>query len=131
MKVVLDNNITKYWLLVCIYAAFIFILSSMSHPPSPPGTSNIPSFEIIEHLFLYFGFGLVLYLAMNHSNNHFFRKYRIQMTVLIGTLYGITDEIHQLFVPFREASVLDVVVDGCGVVLALSLILLIDHVKNS
>lgn len=130
MRVVLDNNITKYWLLVCIYAALIFILSSMSHPPSPPGTSNIPSFEIIEHLFLYFGFGLVLYLAMNHSNNPFFRKYRIQMTVLIGTLYGITDEVHQLFVPFREGSVLDVVVDGCGVALAQALIVLINRLKK-
>ncbi len=131
MRVILNNNCTKYWLVVCIYAAFIFILSSISHPPSPPGISNIPFFEKIEHLFLYFGFGLVLYLAMNHSNNPFFQKYRIQMTLLIGTLYGITDEIHQFFVPCRDASALDVIINGCGVVLALSLILLIDHVKNS
>lgn len=131
VRIILNNNIIKYWLPVCIYASFIFFLSSISHPPQPPGISNIPFFEKIEHLFLYFGFGLILYTAINHSNNLFFRKFPTQMSIFIGTLYGITDEIHQFFVPYRDTSALDAVIDGCGVVLAQALIVLIGHLKKS
>jgi hypothetical protein len=34
--------------------------------------------------------------------------------VLITTLYGVTDECHQVFVPTRSAEVLDVVADAVG-----------------
>lgn len=131
MKVALNNNIIKYGLPVCIYALFIFILSSMSYPPSPSRISNILFLEKLEHLFLYFGFGLILYIAINNSNNLFFQKFSAQISILIGTVYGITDEIHQFFVPCRDASVLDVIVDGCGVALAQALIILIGRLKKS
>ena len=32
----------------------------------------------------------------------------------IGTLYGISDEVHQLFVENRHAAVLDVIADFTG-----------------
>ena len=32
----------------------------------------------------------------------------------LAFLYGLTDEIHQAFVPGREASALDVMADGAG-----------------
>lgn len=34
---------------------------------------------------------------------------------LIGVLYAVTDEIHQLFVPGRAGQIRDVVIDACGV----------------
>jgi VanZ family protein len=36
------------------------------------------------------------------------------LTVLIATLYGVTDEYHQTFVPSRSAEGLDVVADAVG-----------------
>jgi len=38
--------------------------------------------------------------------------------VLIGTLYGISDEIHQFFVPFRSPSATDLLADFLGLILA-------------
>ena len=34
--------------------------------------------------------------------------------VLLATLFGVTDEIHQYFVPGRQADVFDVVADAVG-----------------
>ena len=33
---------------------------------------------------------------------------------MVGMFYGMTDELHQYFVPERNGSVLDVVADGVG-----------------
>ena len=37
------------------------------------------------------------------------------MPWLIGTVYAITDEIHQLFVPERACAFMDMCIDACGV----------------
>ncbi len=36
------------------------------------------------------------------------------MTVLITFLYGVSDELHQWFVPGRHADGIDVLADGLG-----------------
>jgi len=36
------------------------------------------------------------------------------LSVVSASLYGISDEIHQSFVPFREAEVADVIADMLG-----------------
>ena len=46
----------------------------------------------------------------------------ISLTLLIVVLYAASDEFHQLFVPSREASVRDVLIDSFGAILALILI---------
>jgi VanZ family protein len=33
---------------------------------------------------------------------------------ILASIYGITDEIHQSFVPMRDTSVFDVFADGLG-----------------
>ena len=33
---------------------------------------------------------------------------------IIGTLYAVTDEVHQYFVPGRSCELRDVVIDACG-----------------
>jgi hypothetical protein len=38
-------------------------------------------------------------------------------TVLLTTLYGLSDEIHQVFIPGRNASVYDLLADAAGALL--------------
>jgi VanZ family protein len=38
------------------------------------------------------------------------------LSVVSASLYGISDEIHQSFVPFRDAEVADVIADILGAV---------------
>ena len=46
----------------------------------------------------------------------------------IGTLYAVTDEIHQAFVPGRSCELRDVLIDSCGV---LAGVLIIWHLQCS
>ena len=46
------------------------------------------------------------------------KKYPATITVLIASLYGLFDEIHQMFVPGRSAEFLDWLADFSGSLLA-------------
>ena len=100
-----------YWLPLFLYCLLIYIQSAN---PSP---EQIPSFPLIDKVLHFFAYGIMGIL--------FYRAYRtlriknnLQMLMLLSvvsaSLYGISDEIHQYFVPFREAEVADVIADILG-----------------
>lgn len=100
--------------LVVLYMVFIFILSSIPKPPQPVGRGN-PYIPIIEHLVEYGILGFLLLGAF--LGNGKFRKYAPIFAVVIAVFYGITDEIHQSFVPYRDSDAFDVFVDSVGAVI--------------
>ena len=52
----------------------------------------------------------------------------------ITTLYAVSDEIHQLFIPGREGKVMDVLIDSMGAIAGVGLYLIfiyvIHHIKK-
>lgn len=64
------------------------------------------------------GYGLLsvlLYLNMYFQNRiELFNKWPATFTVIIASIYGILDEIHQMFVPGRSAEFLDWLADFGG-----------------
>ena len=131
-------------ILTLLYAGFIFYLSSQSDISIPSSMFKIPIlYELAEiltdlnmdflidiakyvygnidklaHMLLYFGLGLLLHLTFKNSENTILRKYAAILAVLLGIIYGITDEYHQSFVPGRTASLHDLLADGIGVTIA-------------
>ena len=107
-------RIFSSWFVVVMYAAFIFTLSSFSHPPL---ISELP-WQIPDwllHTVEYGLFGFFLVKAFNVSFQFLSGFLLLVITVLFGTLYGLTDEWHQSFVPERESSLRDVLADAIGV----------------
>jgi VanZ family protein len=104
-------GIFKYWPPVIICAGCIFYSSSL------PGTSipRLFSFQdILFHFFIFLILGLFFSRALK---NTFFGISGIKIvifTFIFTFFYGISDEFHQYFVPYRNASVLDLFVDGFG-----------------
>ena len=49
---------------------------------------------------------------------------RISISLIAGTIYAISDEIHQCFTPGRGPLVTDVIIDGMGVLLGIFLVML-------
>lgn len=98
-----------YWLPPLCYAAGIFFLSSRAVPPSiaPP-----EGFDKLAHFILYGGLGGLLARALLSAGLG--RANAVWWTTLLGTLYGVSDEIHQSFVPERSSEVLDAVADAGG-----------------
>jgi len=87
----------------------IFYLSSY------PMKIEVPSFSYSDKLVHIVEYGILasfVYLALRGTN---LAKYHLLgLAFAIAFLYGVSDEIHQYFVPGRDADVLDVVADGIG-----------------
>ena len=49
---------------------------------------------------------------------------RISISLIAGTIYAISDEIHQCFTPGRGPLITDVIIDGMGVLLGILLVML-------
>jgi VanZ family protein len=94
----------------------IFKLSSQEEFPSPSGLS-VELQAVIAHLVLFGTLALLLVLAFGHVRDRV-RGFDAWIVAFV-TLYGISDEFHQSFVPGRSSSVFDVIVDGLAAVLAL------------
>ncbi len=100
------------WGPVIVYMAVIFYLSSLSQPPLPPQISDKQG-----HSFGYAWLGLLMLRAVSHGRRERVTWRTLAIAVVLTTLYGVTDELHQWFVPGREADAHDVLADGVGAVI--------------
>jgi VanZ family protein len=90
---------------------FIFIQSSF---PSPISGPDIPFFDKYLHVIAYAILGVLFmraYRTVWLGNNN---TKVILFSILSTGLYGISDEIHQHFVPGRDADVIDAVINFIG-----------------
>jgi VanZ family protein len=98
-----------------LYMLVIFILSSMPHL-KPPDLGFRPV-DKVSHALEYGVLGVLLFRTA--AFRYTFSPRLFIILVCIGVLYGISDEIHQSFVPHRVSSVWDVAADSVGIVLGL------------
>ena len=96
------------WAPAVVWAAVIFVLSSIPHLGTGLGTWDTvlrKGAHVTEYAIL----GGLLLRAFGREAPAF----------LLGVLYAITDEIHQHFVQGRHASPVDVAIDSTGVLLGI------------
>ena len=111
MKVLVTAMLKKETIplvLTLIYCSVIFILSSI------PGAelSGIQTPDYILHAVEYSVLGLLLCWWRAAAGEPAARA--VIQAIIIGSLYGITDEFHQYFVPGRCTSVSDWFADTAG-----------------
>jgi len=105
---------TRYWFLAGIYMGVIFIASSIPGEALP----KISISDKIIHLVEYGILSWILGKALRTSQKEIFLKQATLLAIIMTILYGISDELHQAFVPWRNPDIYDVVVDGIGAILA-------------
>ncbi len=127
----------KYWLPVLLWMAVIFSASgdraSFQHSSrivAPllhwlfPHVSDAAVHAVVvfvrktAHVTEYAALALLVWRAVGQNERSWSWR-QARRTILWVMLYAATDEFHQLFVPFREAAVTDVLIDTAGAVLAL------------
>jgi len=107
------NCFLRLWGPVCAYAALIFYVSSQSHPEEQlPFVTHFS--DKVVHAVEYAVLGGLCYRAFHASRREEWRWQTMLLAIVFTSLYGISDEIHQAFVPFRESSWLDWVADTIG-----------------
>jgi VanZ family protein len=104
-----------YWVPVALYAGVIFFLSAQSHPEE-----QLPSFLLkdvsdkVLHAVEYGILALLCYRAFRWAAGPAVARQAVVLAIVTASVYGLTDEAHQFFVPFRESSWLDWLADTIG-----------------
>jgi VanZ family protein len=99
------------WLPLIAYCLAIYI---QSDHPSPERIPTIAFLDKILHFAAYGLLGILFFRAYTALPLKDHRNMLILFSIGSATLYGISDEIHQYFVPFREADTLDAIANAIG-----------------
>jgi VanZ family protein len=110
------------WLPALAWAAGLFVASAL-----PGGTARVPSFfaaDKLIHCAAYLGLGFLCARGCHRSLGGAAPRRAGLWGAGLASLYGATDELHQLFVPDRSADVLDLGADALGAAIGAALFLL-------
>ena len=112
------DQVLSYWVPVALYAGAIFYLSAQSHPED-----QLPLFVLrdisdkVLHAVEYGILSLLCYRAFRWAAGPAVARQAVVLAIVTASVYGITDEVHQAFVPLREASWQDWLADTAGAVI--------------
>ncbi len=104
-------NYFKMIPMVCIMG----IIFCLSHQPGD--TLELPDYPQIDKIAHMVIFGFLAVSAIFAFSSNYKKTYPFRVAIyatLFCVFYGITDEIHQIFVPNRFSSISDIVADGIG-----------------
>jgi len=120
----------KYWIPALLWMLLIFILST-SYFSAENTKETIPSaggnLRHIAHIIEYFILTTFVYIGLSNGFKITTGKYFL-LSTLISIFYSLTDEVHQYFVPGRNARWIDIGYDGMGVITALIGLLIVSKV---
>lgn len=102
-----------FLVLAFAWAGLIFFLSSQ---PGIDAPMLFPGQDKLFHLIAYGVLGFLGVGALKITDEGY-RRRQVWFVALAVMLYGVSDEIHQYFVPGRSAEALDAVADAVGAML--------------
>jgi VanZ family protein len=98
----------RWWLAAGFYMAGLFALSSVPDDGGGPGAAVLfppPALQNLLHVPVYAGLAWLLWRAL---------RGRALLAAAIAIAYGALDEVHQMFVQGRTASVTDALLNALG-----------------
>ena len=110
----------RYVAATAAYCAGIFWLSS--RPDPVPTDYDFSGFDKLAHMALYGGLAALVSVGMRRSGNPVAPWLQVLVPIAFALFYGVTDEIHQTFIPQRNFDPLDLVANTAGAVLVQALL---------
>ncbi len=107
------RRLLVYWGPVGGYCLAIFLQSSFSTP------EEMPTFYLSDkllHMAAYAVMAILFYRALGPHPSKNTPVKRAVFSIAFTVLYGISDEVHQSFVPGRSPEWLDVAADAAGAI---------------
>ena len=102
-----------------LYSGLIYFISSLEKSHIPP--LRIISMDKVIHIIEYCVYSFFARLALESITNIKFAFNKTYVAFMITVLFGASDEIHQIFVCGRYASVYDFLADVFGGIIGLFL----------
>jgi len=101
----------RWWILAGLYMAGLFALSSVPDRRGEPGLSDYfppPNVQNALHIPAYAGLSFLMWKGLKG------RRHAALLAAALATTYGALDEVHQMFVTGRTASVTDALANALG-----------------
>lgn len=96
------------WFFTICYMGIIFYFSSIEG-------SDLPGLPLYLDKAIHFAIYILLaFLAFLSFRKSGVKKYVFLLSFSFTVLYGITDEIHQLYVPDRDVAIADIIANSAG-----------------
>ncbi len=103
-----------YWLPLLCFMALIFFFSSLSGS----SLSNFGSLDVLIKKGIHVTEYAILYFLLFRAFQSFMSvRKALTISAVIALLYAISDEYHQTFIPLREGTARDVIIDSIGIFL--------------
>ncbi|MEX0829065.1 MAG: VanZ family protein [Nitrospirales bacterium] len=101
----------RYWVPVFLYCAFIAYLSSQSYPSRHLPTFVFDFSDKLMHGIEFGLLGILLFRAFHPTHG---TSRSIGLAIISAVAFAVSDEIHQWFVPHRQADMWDILADTLG-----------------
>ena len=108
----------RYILATILYCAMIFAMSSDTNPPAFTLPWQMQGLDKVFHAILYAGLGALVSVGMHRSGKPVSPWAQCFVPIIFAVLYGVTDEVHQIFVPNRTFDFGDMLADLAGPTIA-------------
>lgn len=114
-----------FGLMTVLYCAFLYRLSAVPNPP--PAILFFAGQDKLMHAVLYAVLAALVWAGLRRAKRAYGPRVLFWVPILFAALYGVSDEIHQRFVPGRSFDVLDMVADAAGALAMQVLVLLLQR----
>lgn len=122
------RHVLLLWGPVIAWMALIFYISSINTWTTGEGPPSYQALRKAGHVFEYSILALLIgraLMATWAARGHAITRQTLikvwQIGVILSTLYAISDEIHQAFVPRREFHLTDILIDALSATAALGI----------
>lgn len=115
------------WGPAIVWMGALFYFSSLTCRPPTPGLERFQWDDKLQHAGAYAILATLIWRAMPKSKP---RWWIIAITLVICSIYGASDELHQKFVPGRECALSDWIFDTLGATAATVVISLLPRSRR-
>jgi VanZ family protein len=121
-----NEKILNFWFPAIIYSGIIFCVSGIPNLKAPGAEHNL---DKVIHFMEYIPLGFLVCRALRVNFFGLDAKTLLSLAVFITSLYAMSDEFHQSFVPGRSCDWHDWLADTIGSMVGSSLFL-VQHLRK-
>ena len=104
------------WVITILIAVIIFYLSTLTFGGAKGDYGDVKNWiSIVYHIVVFFFLSIFLFISLIKGEKNY-SLFLLSVAILI--VYGISDEIHQFFIPGRFCAILDLGFDFIGILFA-------------
>lgn len=108
----------------------ILIFGASSIPAEEIPHSQIFYYDKLLHAGVFGVFCFLMFRALTLKTPPVSEGKAMLYSVLATILYGVTDELHQFFVPGRTPEIYDLAADGAGALICISILYIVRRIRR-